>query len=1092
MTDGVFVTFDADASKLEAEAKKSTAGVEGIGDAMAQLEATAGHLTQSMTKLMEAANASAISISKTGQMANAASEGEARLAQSMVALTEAANTSAASITKMGQIAAMAATGHTQLANAADHGGESMRRASKHVEEFNLNTSGARRELIVLAHEMAMGNYSRFGGSMMVMAERAGGVTLGMMGAAGAIAVMGVIAAQTAIRSEELSQALNRAEAALEGSGRAAMFSRDQLNGTIESLSRMNGIGKAAAEGVVGAFARIKDVTPQVMADLTKGMEGWVFLTGEEAPAAAEKLAKGLESPSKFMAQLDESIGGVSSATMAMVQQLERSGDVFAAKELAAKSFGEAGTRVADHMTEMQKALRDVGNTLSDLGDEFSHSSGGGDTLARALRVLNEMLDLLKLPLAVVAGAIRDLVDILAYLWHTVMAVNSALRPLGAVVVDIAAATAAAASGDFTRAANILEKIPTDIAASWKVGADQVKQHLAEMGAATADILGMTPHTTPGGDKSGSAGGKTGAGPTDDSAIKRGLTIAEQYRSTEMQREDIQGRINQLKSAEAALVSDIATRKAQAKAGDAAETAELKTQEQSLGRIRDAITEAERQKQEAGKGHGEESKLQGLEAQLDRRRDMEHHAAEEWKVIERDFWDAALKDATKGTADYDQILRRRTVAQKAVDEEAHQSTLASLERQREAAEKGSQARIDIARDEAVKIAAFEGEKSKAAQEALIKVEAMEREKADQARQVNAEIEAENVRHAAAMAATDRDRLAFMAQMGQISAADEISLLRHIRDQEYSDEMSALARQKQLMAQRPVELQKVLNQMKAAEDKYHRDVAKMDQQQVLERKTAIQSWVQPMTGAMHTMVQGVLQGTMTISQLFATALQGIAINYAEKGLEIAGNWLINQAAMALASDETAAQQTATATAATGAAIAQADIGALGSIDADAARAGAATYASISAIPVIGPELAPAAAEAAWADTMSFSGMVAVSERGLGSVPYDNFPALLHKEETVLPADLAVPLRSMVKSGPQFSLPANLAKGPVFTPPKQSDASGGALPGSGGGDTHYHINAVDAASFANMVQRGGPAVFKTFQGQIANGAKVSRPTK
>lgn len=1056
MTDGVFVTFGADASQLEAEAKKSQTGIEGIAQALAPLQAVAVHLTQTMTKLAEAANMTTVSLSK-----------------------------------MGQASVSTATAHEAIGTSAEKGGQAIQRASKDIEKFNINTSGARRELIVLAHEMAMGNYTRFGGSMMVLAERAGGVTMGMMGAAGAVAVMGLVAATSAIHAEQLTQTLNRAEASLEASGRAALFSRDQLNGTIESLSRMSGIGKDAAESVVGAFARIKDVTPQIMADLTRGMEGWVFLTGEEAPAAAEKLAKGLESPSKFMVQLDQSIGGVSSATLSMVAQLERSGDVFAAKEVAARAFGEAGARVAEKMTQVQLALRDAGNALNDLGDAFSHGSSSGDTLAKTIQVLTEAITLLKTPAAVLGGALRDLVDAMSYLWHATLSVGSALRPVGTAIVEVARAASAAASGDFAQAGRILNDMPHQLAQSWQIGADEVRQHIQEMGAAIHDVaqFRLDSDKPKEGEKSGH---KDKHSETGDATIKRGLALAEQYRSADMQRQDIQGQINQLKAAELALVADIAQRKASGNINDSTAAAELRAQEASLVHIKDAITEAERQKKEAGKGQGQETKLQGLEAQLDRRRDMERHAAEDWKVIERDFWDAALKDATKGTTEYDQILRRRTVAQKAVDEEAHRSAIAGLERQREAAEKGSDQRIAIAREEAQQIASFEGVKSKAAQEALLKVEAMEREKADQERQINAEIEAENMRHSSAMAAMERDRLSFEVQMGQTSSEDQITRLRQIRDQEYADELQALNRQKQLMAQRPVELQKVLNQMKAAEDKYHRDVAKLDQQQVMEMRASIQAWVQPMTGAMHTMVSGVLQGTMTMRQLFANALQGIAISYAEKGLEIAGKWAIDQAAMALSAEGSAAQQTAAATEETTNAIAQADMAALGSINADAARAGAAAYASIAAIPIVGPAMAPAASATAWADTMAFSGEIAVAERGLGSVPYDNFPALLHKRESVLPAEMAVPLRAMLKNGPQLSLPPNLARGPTITLPKQADGSYGDAPRSAHGATHYHIQAVDAASFANMVRRGSHDVFKTMQGEISNGGKLVRSTK
>jgi hypothetical protein len=78
-------------------------------------------------------------------------------------------------------------------------------------------------------------------------------------------------------------------------------------------------------------------------------------------------------------------------------------------------------------------------------------------------------------------------------------------------------------------------------------------------------------------------------------------------------------------------------------------------------------------------------------------------------------------------------------------------------------------------------------------------------------------------------------------------------------------------------------------------------------------------------------------------------------------------------------------------------------------DAKGAAAGAYRAVVHIPVVGPILAPIAAAAAFAGVMAFS-----AEQGAGNVPYDNAPFLLHKNEMVLPASLATPLRSMLNSG------------------------------------------------------------------------------
>jgi hypothetical protein len=74
--------------------------------------------------------------------------------------------------------------------------------------------------------------------------------------------------------------------------------------------------------------------------------------------------------------------------------------------------------------------------------------------------------------------------------------------------------------------------------------------------------------------------------------------------------------------------------------------------------------------------------------------------------------------------------------------------------------------------------------------------------------------------------------------------------------------------------------------------------------------------------------------------------------------------------------------------------------------AKTAAASAYKAVAGIPVVGPFLAPIAAAAAFAGVMAFS-----AKGGMGDVPYDDAPFLLHKNEMVLPASLANPMRAML---------------------------------------------------------------------------------
>ena len=115
--------------------------------------------------------------------------------------------------------------------------------------------------------------------------------------------------------------------------------------------------------------------------------------------------------------------------------------------------------------------------------------------------------------------------------------------------------------------------------------------------------------------------------------------------------------------------------------------------------------------------------------------------------------------------------------------------------------------------------------------------------------------------------------------------------------------------------------------------------------------------------------------------------------------------------------AATRTATEAAASTAAKGFSISTALTDIGANAVRAATGAYAALAGIPVIGPVLAPAAAAAALYGVYALGRKMFSAEQGFGSVPYDGAVTELHKEEMVLPAKYANPLRDGLTNGNGF---------------------------------------------------------------------------
>lgn len=119
-------------------------------------------------------------------------------------------------------------------------------------------------------------------------------------------------------------------------------------------------------------------------------------------------------------------------------------------------------------------------------------------------------------------------------------------------------------------------------------------------------------------------------------------------------------------------------------------------------------------------------------------------------------------------------------------------------------------------------------------------------------------------------------------------------------------------------------------------------------------------------------------------------------------------------------------------------------------DAIKAFSGAYNATVGIPIVGPFLAPVAGATAFAAVAAMEGGVAMfsAAGGMDNVPYDNAPFLLHKNEMVLPASLATPLRNMLSS--QSGSVSNISN-------TQSS-----------GDTHIHVYPAPGDSIDELVSK------------------------
>jgi hypothetical protein len=178
--------------------------------------------------------------------------------------------------------------------------------------------------------------------------------------------------------------------------------------------------------------------------------------------------------------------------------------------------------------------------------------------------------------------------------------------------------------------------------------------------------------------------------------------------------------------------------------------------------------------------------------------------------------------------------------------------------------------------------------------------------------------------------------------------------------------------------------------------------------------------PINRAFDQMVTGVIQGTQTISQVFARMGSNLVISMANAFAQIVLKSVEHEAAITLAhlvGEQTRVVTTTTAAGETKAITASTT---LSEIAHDAAKAAAGAYQAVVGIPIIGPVLAPAAAVAAFAAVMAFESLAGAEQGAIipGHVG-EAVPIMAHGQEMMLPERISTPLQGVIPAMQKFNV-------------------------------------------------------------------------
>jgi len=247
--------------------------------------------------------------------------------------------------------------------------EQIAAASVHTHGFSLETAAAKRELLVLGHELSQGNYKRLGGSLMVLAEQTGAATLLFspfgLAVLAATALVGGFAAAAflgAKASRELADSLVL-------TGNYAGQTIGTVNATAKAIAASGEISVHAAREFAQALIATGQIGPAVFDKATEAAARLGVATGKTAAEVAKDFARMATEPSKVALELNKSLNFLSAAQLQSIKGFEESGRAADAQGLILDALNVRLRQLEPNLGSLERAARSTGNFFKEMWDK---------------------------------------------------------------------------------------------------------------------------------------------------------------------------------------------------------------------------------------------------------------------------------------------------------------------------------------------------------------------------------------------------------------------------------------------------------------------------------------------------------------------------------------------------------------------------------------------------------------------------------------------------------------------------------------------------------------------------------------------------
>lgn len=261
-------------------------------------------------------------------------------------------------------------------------GNQLKETGEHAEKFALKTAfatvGAKREVLVLAHEMLQGNFSKIPGSFMVLGERVGAtgaifsVTFGLI-LAGAISV-----AALAYGLIQASKDVEKFNNSLILTGNAAGVTRSDLESMAKSFNT-NKVSIGAAREMLETLVATGVYSSKTIQEIGKSAIVMSQLTGQSTTEVLSFYDGLGDGASKWALKHNKSMGTMSGAQYEYIKKLEDTGhaqEAMAAAVAAMTPKLDTQTQRVGYATMIWQGWVLAIRAVADL----VHNFGAGNTL----------------------------------------------------------------------------------------------------------------------------------------------------------------------------------------------------------------------------------------------------------------------------------------------------------------------------------------------------------------------------------------------------------------------------------------------------------------------------------------------------------------------------------------------------------------------------------------------------------------------------------------------------------------------------------------------------------------------------------------